>query len=155
MGNSTSVDNMARRNIGSFEVGLCSVGVAGERKCQTQSCLAEPAEKSASASTANWSSLPEGIAHRCVKSGVVLTKRTSRETTGGSAEQCDSKCHWTSFNAAAKRRPVFGSSGSERPLGRARAALPYMGCAVNLTPSARATFITVSKRGFAPGASAL
>ena len=29
------------------------------------------------------------------------------------------------------------------------------GCAVNLTPSARATFITVSNRGFAPGASAL
>jgi hypothetical protein len=40
-------------------------------------------------------------------------------------------------------------------LGRAAAALTYTGWAVNLTPRARATFITVSKRGFAPGASAL
>lgn len=31
----------------------------------------------------------------------------------------------------------------------------HTGCAVNLTPRARATFITVSKRGFAPGARAL
>jgi hypothetical protein len=31
----------------------------------------------------------------------------------------------------------------------------YKACAVNFTPSARATITTVSKRGFAPGASAL
>lgn len=31
----------------------------------------------------------------------------------------------------------------------------HTGCAVNFTPKARATFMTVSKRGFAPGASAL
>ena len=31
----------------------------------------------------------------------------------------------------------------------------HAGCAVNLTPNARATFITVSNRGLAPGASAL
>jgi hypothetical protein len=42
---------------------------------------------------------------------------------------------------------------SER-LARARTHV-QAGCAVNLTPSARATFITVSNRGFAPGASAL
>ena len=62
------------------------------------------------------------------------------------------------------------------PVGLARAALPglsakalkansigldraftmtHAGCAVNLTPSARATFITVSNRGLAPGARAL
>ena len=34
-------------------------------------------------------------------------------------------------------------------------ALAQAGCAVNLTPNAFATFITVSNRGFAPGASAL
>ena len=54
---------------------------------------------------------------------------------------------------AAEARDVIGLM--QLAFARPRRALAQAGCAVNLTPSARATFITVSNRGFAPGASAL
>lgn len=50
----------------------------------------------------------------------------------------------------AKAEGVFLGLKVDRPL-----SLSYVDCAVNLTPRARITLRTVSKRGLAPGISAL
>ena len=47
------------------------------------------------------------------------------------------------------------SVGEKRDLAPSPPQSLQAGCAVNLTPKARATFMTVSNRGLAPGASAL
>jgi hypothetical protein len=73
--------------------------------------------------------------------------------------------HMTAADRMGTARPLAPGLSNKRIRSRLRAIYPYSldrariraqaGCAVNLTPSARATFITVSNLGLAPGASAL